>query len=279
VVARALFTMATSSSSYYSGSSTTSNAAAMPKNADYYLPPIVRSLGADVRVDKVRLQCKTLDDGRFLYTYTMDLAQDKPTLRTDSEVSGSSRASRSSTSKKAAKSESETDYSVKSFHVRRQKHPPVKSTPTDRPIDRALSTRSIHGLTEMTMRSDEEELSSAIRQEVDVTFYIFAKTARGDFYRRRITDAFLGHTTLRRVLRSLAQYCGQAFKNWLRDLYILPGDGALLKDSTKWQQVPRSNISLTLGDLRYPGHDLTSGMVIIVDLLGVRNLSDLRRKK
>ncbi|GMT34932.1 hypothetical protein PFISCL1PPCAC_26229, partial [Pristionchus fissidentatus] len=261
-----------------SSSHTSSVAPEMSKTADYYLPPIVRSLGEDVRVDKVRLQCKTLDDGRYLYTYTMDLAQDKPNQTSESgekDQRSIVKVQRSAYAifRHLRRQESETDYSVKSFRVRRPATKPALPEPIA-----LTSSRSIRGLTDMTMRSDEEELSSGIRQEVTITFYLFGQTERGDYYRRRVFDAFLGHTSVRRVLRSFAALTDHSFKQFVDHLYILPGNGDQLKDATKWQKLPRNNITLTLGDLRYAGQELSSEMVLIVDMIGVRSLSsDVQR--
>ncbi|GMT31213.1 hypothetical protein PFISCL1PPCAC_22510, partial [Pristionchus fissidentatus] len=263
----------TSLSSYSGSFSTTSSElSVMHKDPEYYLPPIVRSLGEDSIVNKVRLQCKALSDGRYLYTYSMDLTQRPPADSGTVITDASSGVSRSNQAKKASRSRQESDadtnYSVQSFHVRRPD--PPKTTHNPAPTS---PPKSHHGFTDMTMRSNEDEHSKAIRQEVTITFYLFGQTDRGDYFRRRLYDSFVANTSIRRVLRAFAEVIDRPFKDFVDHLYILPGSGQQLKDATKWQKLPRDHISLTIGDLRYEGDELDSEIVFVVDLVGVRDLS------
>ncbi|GMS89652.1 hypothetical protein PENTCL1PPCAC_11827, partial [Pristionchus entomophagus] len=285
--------MASSASSSYSAISSYSSDESwsdMPKNAVYYLPPIVRALGEDVIVNKVRLQCKAMTDGRYLYTYSMDLAQDHPNLRTESsidlidEISRKSITSRSNQSKKSCSTtkDSLTDYSVKSFHVRRPEPAPLPPQTSITVQEKALSPSSPNGnamsLTNMTIRSAADEYSAEIRREITVTFYLFGQTERGDYFRLRFFDAFLAKASIRRVLTAFATATDHSFKDFIDHLYVLPGSGEHLKNATKWQKMTRDQISVPIGELHFNKKPFSDEFVIIADLIGVHEMSPAVRR-
>ncbi|KAF8385912.1 hypothetical protein PRIPAC_75054, partial [Pristionchus pacificus] len=290
--------MATASSSAYSTTSSyTSDISDIPKNAEYYLPPIVRSLGEDVVVNKVRLQCKAITDGRYQYTYTMDLAQDHPHgLKTDSSIRSrieepsSTLSSRSGMSKKSYRTrndsstscpdtEATSNYSVKSYHIRRPVPLPVHPQTTVSVHKPTLPANNAISLTDLTIFSGTEDLSAEIKQEITITFYLFGSTPKGDYFRLRLFDAFVGKTSIRRVLRSFAEVTGHSFREFIDHLYILPGNGELLKDVSKWQKLSRDHISTTIRDLRFDNQPLfTDEIVIVADLIGVHGMAPSARR-
>ncbi|GMR47547.1 hypothetical protein PMAYCL1PPCAC_17742 [Pristionchus mayeri] len=284
--------MATATSSF---TSTGSEVSDIPKNPDYYLPPIVRSLGEDVVVNKVRLQCKAITDGRYLYTYTMDLAQDHPQgLRTERSIDmidESSVGSRSVQSKKSHRNRKDssscnesTDYSVKSYQIRRPE-PVIAPLPqtaisVQKPVAYSPKAKNVISLTDFTVRSGEheDENTAEIRQEITVTFYLFGQTERGDYFRLRLFDAFPSKTSVRRVLKAFALATDHSFKDFVDHIYVLPGYGEHLKNATKWKKLPRDSVSQAISDLGFNTQPFSDEFVMIADLIGVHAMSPAVRR-
>ncbi|KAF8365487.1 hypothetical protein PRIPAC_83316 [Pristionchus pacificus] len=232
----------------------------------------------------------------YLYTYTMDLAQDHPQgLRTDRSIDmidQSTVSSKQTTGRtRDASSCTDTassDYSIQSYHVRRPE--PALSYSVRRPEPAApvqpQTTVSVHkpaatdSIADVTLHSGAEDNSAEarIRQEITVTFYLFGQSDRGDYFRLRLFDAFLGKTSLRRVLRSFGAATDCDFKEFLDHLYMIPGNGDLLKDATKWKKLSRDSVSMTIRDLRFNGSPFTDEFVLIVDLIGVHGMSPAVRR-